>query len=199
MAMTTVKLAPRSVVDTDPGVGLTDLVGRDDTTTAGRVYMTVQTSAAPYVVFDFDTQAIPAGATIASVELQGMAYTWNQDYILDAFLALSNGVDRAVAQIDKSLGTRMALYTASGVAFTRESLDGARAICQVHLDEARTGYRCMAAQWLQLVVTYTTDRLYLKRNGAWQAVGAAFKKVDGLWLPVAPGDAFEAGKSYGPG
>ena len=168
-----------------------------------------------WINYHFDFSAIPAGATINSVGVK--VYGARENSSIDSthvarFQCYSGSTAKGSIQNFTSTSNSLVTVTDVGT-WTREELQDA----QLRFEIGYYGGRMLGITW---TVSYTLDgyvyaitnvsanhvlvfsssgaqpELYVKANGSWVQVHAAYRKVNGSWVQQSLDSAFQTGVDY---
>lgn len=143
--------------------------------------------------FTYDVSPIPANATIVDVKCKFLGRYGDEENtqnITSATVTLKNkevsGSETVYTFTDREEKTHV---FSGDYNFTRDTI--ANAAVTVYATSSRKPgmfYFIFLFRYIELVVTYTTDALYFRQNGAWNRADVVYRKANGAWGRIAPGD-----------
>lgn len=192
--------------------------GSDTSNRSGNDYFsTVQGgSGSTYIDYHFDFSDIPEGATIISmsVTVKGHCESTSESREISRVQCYT-GTTAKGNYVDMTDSTTDRVYTISNPGtWTRAELDDARIKHTIGV----YGGLMSGATWTvtyevngyvytitniaanhAIVVAYSGGQqpeLYVKKNGSWQIVSKAYRKVSGAWVEIPVDQAFQSGVNY---
>lgn len=190
-------------------------------TYSSNIYASSNGSTA-YAIYSFDFSDIPSNATITNVEVKcsGQRENASTGSNYKAMIGLYSGTTLKSTEQEFTSTSRQVITISSPGSWTRSELQSAK----LRFTVAYYGGRLYGITWnvtytvpssggdyywtytissiaADHVVVVTTSsgaqpELYIKRNGSWVQVTAAYRKVNGTWTQFAYDQVFVDGTSY---
>lgn len=190
-------------------------------TYSSNIYASSNGSTA-YAIYSFDFSGIPSNATITNVEVKcsGQRENASTGSNYKAMIGLYSGTTLKSTEQEFTSTSRQVITISSPGSWTRSELQSAK----LRFTVAYYGGRLYGITWnvtytvpssggdyywtytvssiaADHVVVVTTSssaqpELYIKRNGSWVQVTAAYRKVNGTWTQFAYDQVFVDGTSY---
>ena len=196
MAIQTVILAPGAKVKNSANDGTSGLIGKTENNYGSETTLKINKYATSgYAHYTFDTSPIPANATIVGIKCRFLARRANDSVITQTYISIRNNGEADGETLIEFSNTTEQVYTFDvDYNYTRDTLESA---LQVRLYASSSNrptnyYEALHLRYVELIVTYSTKCLYIKKSNSWKKGGALFSKASGTWTRIAPEDVVGA-------
>lgn len=203
--MTTVRLVPSTYYLSSSNLSIanaSNMYANTDSTNYATITNTYSGTSSYYLyIRGFNFDAVPSNANVTGITIRLKAYESGGN---TSTIYGYNGTSQvSSAGSTTALGTSASVHTFTNTTISWDTLKGYGSDFGIRVNCRRSKKNTTAYVYVcgaEIEVTYTEPgtqpELYVKVNGSWTQVQAAYKKQSGSWQEVDVSQAFQSGVNY---